>query len=413
VAGERLTQVLAAMRRRYRAANRQERSKLLDEFCELSRYHRKYAIALLNSPQDEAAHRPTRRPGGLTYSSTALGVVEAVWKAAGYPWSVRLKALLPIWLPWARKHLSQITPEVERQVLAISPRQIDRRLASKKRRLKRRLYGRTKPGTLLKHHIPIKTDSWDVTEPGYAEIDLVSHSGPSASGEFVYSLNLTDVELGWCETRAILGKGEDGVVAALDEIRRALPFALRGIDSDNGSEFINYHLYSYCHKHSLAFTRGRPYKKDDNAHIEQKNWTHVRRIFGWDRYDTPQAAAAMSALYAGDLRVMMNFFQPSVKLMERRRVGSRITRRYDAARTPLDRLADFHADGSEPESVRALLTQRDRTDPFELAETIERELEQIDRLRTQPYHQLSPPRRPPPAGGGRRGGSRRSSHASR
>ena len=368
-------------RKRYVTATRQERSKLLDEFCELSGYHRKYAIALLNRPEEDATDEP-RRVRGPTYSPAALRVVEAIWKAAGYPWSVRLKALLPLWLPWARQHLSRITSEIERQVLAISPRQIDRRLATKKRRLKRRLYGRTKPGTLLKHHIPIRAESWDVSEPGYAEIDLVSHSGPSASGEFVYSLNLTDVYLGWCETRAILGKGEEGVVAAIDEIRRALPFPLQGIDSDNGSEFINYHLYRYCQKHKLAFTRTRPYKKDDNAHIEQKNWTHVRRVFGWVRYDTPEAAAAMNELYGGELRVMMNCFQPSVKLVERRRVGSQIIRRYDEARTPLDRLVDWYADRSTPQSVRALIELRDRTDPFKLAETIERKLQELDRLRS-------------------------------
>lgn len=373
-----MQRMLLASRRRYASATREEKTKLLDEFCKVTHYHRKYAIALLNQPAEEPQdQRPRRR--GKTYSPAALRVVEAIWKAAGCPWSVRLKALLPLWLPWARTHLKRISPEIERQVLAISARQIDRRLASKKRRGKRRLYARTKPGTLLKHQIPVQAQSWDGTEPGYVEIDLVSHSGPSASGEFVYSLNVTDLCSGWCETRAILGRGEEGVVAGLEEIRCSLPFELQGIHSDNGSEFINHHLFSYCQEHDITFTRGRPYKKDDNAHIEQKNWTHVRQIFGWDRHDTADAAAAMNELYGDGLRVMMNWFQPSVKLVKRRRVGARVTRVYDHARTPLDRLVAWYEGQSRPPSLSALLKERDRTNPFELAETNERKLGQLSR----------------------------------
>jgi transposase InsO family protein len=380
MAGERLREALQAFRTQYSAATRPGRSTLLDELCRLSGYHRKYAIALLNRSGQPPGERPRRRRG-VTYSAAALRVIEAIWKAAGHPWAERLKALLPLWLPWARRRVDSLTDEVGRQVLQISARQIDRRLRDKKRRLKRRLYGRTKPGTLLKHQVPIKAEPWDVGEPGWTEIDLVSHSGPSACGEFGYSLNLTDVYLGWCETRAVLGRGEAGVVAALDQIRRRLPFALRGIDSDNGSEFINYHLVRYCRQQQIQFTRGRPYKKDDNAHIEQKNWTHVRRLLGWDRYETPRLIAAVNELYAGPLRVMMNLFQPSVKLLERRRVGSRLTRRYEAARTPLDRLEEFYAGYPLPEPVRALLAVRERTDPFELAAQIERQLEAIEHIR--------------------------------
>ncbi len=274
-------------RKRYGKADRAGRSQLLDEFCAQTHYHRKYAIALLGRPADSPDPGCVVRRRGVTYSKASIRVLERIWKTAGYPWSVRLKAMLPQWLPWAREHVRGVTPAVEAQLLRMSPRQMDRRLKEKKRRLKRRLYGRTKPGTLLKHHIPIKTDQWDVTEPGFCEIDLVSHSGPNASGEFIHSFNLTDIHTGWCETRAIMGKGEAGVVAALEDMRKSLPFTLKAIDSDNGSEFINYHLYRYCQKHGIQFTRGRPYKKDDNAHIEQKNWTHVRKLWGWDRYDTP------------------------------------------------------------------------------------------------------------------------------
>jgi len=288
---------------------------------------------------------------------------------------------LPLWLPWARKHIRGLTPEVEDEVLRISARQIDRRLKDKKRSLKRRLYGRTKPGTLLKHHIPIKTDCWDVTQPGHAEIDLVSHSGPCASGEFVHSLNLTDIHTGWVETRAVLGKSEARVTTALDEIRHTLPYRLCAIDSDNGSEFINHHLYRYTQHHDIQFTRGRPYKKDDNAHIEQKNWTHVRKLFGWERYDTKEVLEAMNDLYCNELRLMMNLFQPSVKLRSKERVGSRLRRRYDKAKTPLDRLVDSYVGQTLPLPVQKLVLLRERLDPFELAQRTETKLEAIERVR--------------------------------
>jgi len=378
MAGERLKQALRTYRRRYLKADRKRRSGLLDEFCVMTGYHRKYAITLLNRADDDAGDKPPRRRGP-TYSRQALRVIERVWKAAGYPWAERLKAMLPTWAPW----LGPIPPDVLREAFSISARQIDRRLASKKRRIKRRLYGRTKPGTLLRREIPVKTHSWDVAEPGSAEVDLVSHSGPSASGEFAWSLNVTDVHLGWCETRAVLGRGQEGVVAALDGIRRSLPFALRAIDSDNGSEFINHHLLAYCRRRAIQFTRGRPYKKDDNAHVEQKNWTHVRRIFGWERYDSPEVVAAMNELYEGDLRLMMNLFQASVKLAERRRVGSRLTRRYEAARTPLDRLADHYSGKALPDEAQALLALREGLNPFELAQRIERRLDAIERVRSR------------------------------
>ena len=401
MAGERLREALKVYRERYRESDRAGRSAVLDEFCQLSGYHRKYAITLLGRLHEDAAAGRRRGP---TYSRQALCVIEGVWKASGYPWSVRLKALLPLWMPWARSHIKGISDEVEHEVLCISARQIDRRLATKKRRLKRRCYGRTKPGTLLKHQIPIHTGPWDVSEPGYVEVDLVSHSGSDARGEFAYTLNLTDVYLGWCESRAILGRGQEGVVKALDAIRCSMPFPLRGIDSDNGSEFINFHLAGYCRTHDIQFTRGRPYNKDDNAHVEQKNWTHVRRFFGWERYDRPHLIAVMNALYQHELRTMMNLFQPSVKLIERKRVGTRMRRRYDAARTPLDRLLAWYGDRAQPAEVRTLVLNRQRTDPFILDQAIQQQLQRLEDLRSEPGRGLPhvPPSRPaplPPQGG--------------
>src|SRR6266511_3881122 len=300
-----------------------------------------------------------RRRGvrGPHYGSQVISILRGVWEAAGYPWSVRLKAMVPLWMPWIRRHF-RVSAEVERQLLSISARQMDRRLGGSKRRLKRRFYGRTKPGTLLKHHIPIRTDNWDVTVPGFGEVDLVSHSGNSADGRFAYSLNFTDIHTAWVETEAILGKGRETVREALEEIRERLPFPLSGIDSDNGSEFLNNCLWTYCKDLKIQFTRGRPYKKDDNAHIEQKNWTHVRKLIGWERFDTQKATDAINGLYGREWRLMMNLFQPSVKLLRKVRVGSRLTRKYDRPQTPLDRLlACAEADAEKLEKIDRLASR--------------------------------------------------------
>jgi hypothetical protein len=362
------------MRERYEEADRAAKGPLLDEVCKMTGYHRKAVIRLLGRP----ASPQRRRRGGppVQYGPEVVAVLRAIWAAAGYPWSVRLKALLPLWLPWARRRV-RLTDAVEAQVRRISPRHIDRCLRADKRTLRRRQYGRTKPGTLLKHQIPLKTDRWDVHEPGFTEIDLVAHAGDRADGEFLHSLNVTDIHTTWVETRAVLGKGQLRVQAALDDIRRALPFRLRGIDSDNGSEFINGQLRRYCRRRHIQFTRGRPYKKDDNAHIEQKNWTHVRKVLGYVRYDSEPALAAINAVYA-DLRLLHNLFLPTVKLVTKERVGARVRRRYDRPQTPLERVRQ--STGAHPGRTAALVTLQQTIDPFGLAQRIDHALAAIYQL---------------------------------
>jgi len=326
-----------------------------------------------------------RRPRGRKprYGKQALSILTGVWEAAGYPWSVRLKALLPSWLPWIRKHY-RLSAKIEKQLLGISARQMDRRLQGNKQQQKRRLYGRTKPGTLLKHHIPVKTDRWDVTTPGFAEIDLVSHSGNSAAGEFAHTLNLTDIDSGWTESRALLGNSQVAVQQALDKIQASLPFPLLGLDSDNGSEFINWDLKRWCEQQNIQLTRGRPYKKDDNAHIEQKNWTH-RKLLGWERYDSAAVVEAINDLYSRELRLWLNLYLPSVKLVKKVRVGSKLRRVYDQARTPFARvLASGQAD---PRGVAELKKLRSSLDPFVLGKVIEGKL---DRIYEMANRRLSP-----------------------
>lgn len=367
---------LRAIYERYQTAERKSKKVILSEFCTNTGYNRKYAIRLLNGSRPEKRRQPPRRRG-VSYKQETVAVLKSVWEAAGYPWSVRLKALLPRWMPWIRKRF-RVRPEVEKQLLEISARQIDRRLQPAKTQRRRRIYGRTKPGYLLKHHIPVKTDRWDVQSPGFAEVDLVSHSGNSASGEFAHTLNVTDIHTTWTESGAVLGRGEEAVQRALNEIAEALPFRLLGVDSDNGSEFINWHLKHWCEQKEIQLTRGRPYKKDDNAHIEQKNWTHVRKLLGWERYDTHEAVEAINDLYRRELRLWLNLFLPSVKLLKKVRVGSKVRRVYDGPRTPFERVrACAQADR---EKVAQLEELRKGLDPFQLARTIERKLERIYRL---------------------------------
>ena len=358
------------MWQRYQRAGRRQRSALLDEVTRVYGYHRKYAIRLLGQPTPlrPAIRRVARRRP--TYSEDVIRLLAQVWEASGYLCAPRLTAALPTWLPWRRRH-ARITPTLEAQLVQISPRQIDRRLRARKHRIKRRRYGTTRPGSLLTHQIPIKTDHWDVTTPGYLEIDLVSHSGASASGEFLHTLDCVDIHTTWVERQA------------LTLIEGRLPFALRGLDSDNGSACINAHLLAFCQRpggHAIQFTRSRPYKKDDNAHIEQKNWTPVRKLVGWERYDTPEARAALTLLYA-DLRLFQNLFQPSMKLQGKERRGSRRIRRYDTPRTPFER--GQACQDADSQKVAALARLLATTDPFVLSPRIDQQLEQLWALATR------------------------------
>ena len=256
-------------------------------------------------------------------------------------------------------------------------------MQGRKQTIKRRLYGTTRPGALLKHLVPIKTDHWDVTKPRYLEIDLVSPSGASAAGDFLPPLDGVDIHTGWVERQAVMGKGRHGIVQALPTLEHQLPFALRGLDSDHGREFINTHLVTFCQRpagRTIQFTRSRPYKKDDNAYVEQKNWPHVRKLVGWDRYDTPEAQQALNALYA-DLRIFQNLFQPSMKLPRKERRDSRLLRRYDVPQTPFERVRACPE--ADPEKMAALQRLLARTDPFALAQRIEQHLDRVATLRSR------------------------------
>lgn len=365
---------------RYGEAKKKEKTKMLVEFVKNCGYHKKYAIRKLNGPLPDEKKAGKRRE--QKYSDKTIKILESIWEVAGYPWSVRLKAMLTDWMPSAKKRYD-IDPKTEQELFQISPRQIDRRLGPKRLKIKKRIYGTTKPGTLLKSQIPIRTKNWDIKKAGYEEIDTVAHCGNSMEGDFIYTLNQTDIHTTWTEQIAVMGKGAYDVQQGIEEMRRRLPFDLKGIDSDNGSEFINYHLLNYCLqlKPAIAFTHSRPYEKEDQGHVEQKNFTHVRKMFGWDRYDTLEVQKLMNDLYRNELHLWQNLFQPSVKLKKKIRKGSRLIRKYDDPRTPFRRVLECkEADVQKVEELKKLISV---IDPFELSEQIDQKLQRIYRMASQ------------------------------
>lgn len=246
----------------------------------------------------------------------------------------------------------------------ISPSTIDRLLKPARAKYKKRGRATTKPGTLLRKQIPIKTNQWDETRPGFLEADTVAHCGDTVAGMFVYTANFTDIATGWTEQRAVWGKGEAGVLAQIKDVEQHLPFALRGFDCDNGGEFINHHLIRYFsqRKEPISFTRSRSYHKDDNCHVEQKNWTHVRQWFGHHRLDNPKFVPLMNKLYRSEWRLYHNFFLPSVKLVEKKMVASKTIKRYDKPKTPYQKVIESP---EIPNSVKHFLKEQfENLNPF-------------------------------------------------
>ena len=373
------------MQGRYRTAqSRKEKGRFLTEVSDNLSCHRKHATRRLNGKVVNL-EKPWRRREPI-YPERLVRILEKVWEASQQPWGVRLKEALPLWMPWIRK-CCVLDRQEERQLLSMSAATIDRRLASYKRNRSRKIYGKTKPGRWLQQTIPIQTESWDVPEPGMSEVDTVSHSGSAAEGLWAYTVNETDLFSGWVECRATLGKGAVEVLGALDEMREAMPFTQKGIDGDNGEEFINQHLARYCEKNNILRFRSRPYKKNDQAHIEQKNWTHVRKLIGYDRYDTQAAVDAMNDLYRNEWRLFCNMYLPSVKLEKKIRIGSKIKRIYAKAKTPLDRLLESgKGDRVKLDLLRRL---REKLNPFELSAIVDRKLAGIWKLAAKAKLQLA------------------------
>lgn len=341
--------VTAMLMKRYRRVSKKQKGRMLDEFVALTGYHRYYAVWLLRGHgaqpegrREPVAKRPRQRP--RVYDAVVLAALQRVWMIMDCICGKRLAAVMPETIAVLERHGElQLEATTRQKLSAISAASIDRLLAAQRRRLNVRGRSGTKPGTLLKHQIPVRTFAeWDQTQPGFVEIDLVGHDGGFAHGDFCQTLDVTDVASGWTETQAVQNKAQVWVFAALQLIRARLPFALRGIDSDNGSEFINDHLLRYAKQERITFTRGRPWKKNDGCFVEQKNYSVVRRAVGYARYEGDAQLRLLNELYA-ELRLYTNFFQPVMKLIGKERTGAKVKKTYDRPRTPYQRLLDSRA----------------------------------------------------------------------
>lgn len=360
--------VTKAQVRKYRKASKSEKSEILDQLCEVNGWHRDHARKALRAAMAEESGGPKPRKPRVpvrTYGDEAVELLTRCWATLDGPTGKRLEpALAGVLDNLARHgHLDGVDPAVIAQVKAMSPATIDRRLAPARIGLVAgKGMSHTKPGSLLKSSIPMKTwHEWDDTLPGFVQIDLVGHEGGDNNGAFFYSLDATDIATGWTETITVRSKGERIVAAGLEELRLRFPFHIGGIHSDNGSEFINHHLLRWCTARKINFSRGRASHKNDQAHVEQKNWSVVRRNVGYHRYDKPRELNLLNQLWPL-VSLQVNLFLPQQKLISKTRHGAKITKRYDTATTPLDRLLNNYPDLLDPHDLTRLETLRHDTD---------------------------------------------------
>lgn len=330
--------------RRYRRSDRRAKTKILDEFVEATGLNRKYAIQLLKGTLSQRPQQLGARPRGRPprYGPSVLMVLKHLWAMFGFMCGKRLACAIRINLAVLEKfdELRGLKEPTRENLLRISPATIDRLLVQERKKIRLKGRSHTRPGSLRKSLIPLRTfGSEDQKAPGYVEVDLVAHDGGNSSGDFLQTLTLTDVATGWTEVRAVRNKAQKWVFPALQFLVSMLPFPLKGLNADNGGEFINRNLYTWCELNQVAFTRSRAYRKNDNPYVEQKNNAVVRTAVGYLRYDTQEQLRLLNQLYA-QLRLLVNFFYPSMKLIERVRVGARVYKRYDAPRTPYQRVLD-------------------------------------------------------------------------
>lgn len=335
-------ELLKALKPRYIKASKEEKAGMLDEFCQNTGYHRDYASRILQAWYDHnRAERIGRKSRADKYDHTVMDVIVKIWELLEFPCGLRLKPNLVATCE-AMVRFKELTasPLVLTQLAAISAKTLDRRLKKEReeRHLKRNR-GTTRHGSLLKSSIPIRITNWDTNDLGNLETDTVAHNGGDPSGECLYTLDLVEICTGWSEQMAVMGKGERGVIKAIDETKEMMPFIIKGLDSDSGSEFINWHMVKYCQANNWFFTRSRPDRKNDNAYVEQKNYTHVRQWLGYGRYDTLGQLELINNLYRNELRLFNNFFRPVMKIKTKEKVNNSICKKtYDTAMTPYQRL---------------------------------------------------------------------------
>jgi hypothetical protein len=362
---------LQSIRSRYKKSSRAKKAKILDEFCIICSYNRKYAIRILNQRKQKRRAKPGRKPW---YDLDKILVpLKVIWLATNQMCSKKLKVAIREWLPFYEKEQGDLDAMIRDQLYAISSPTIDRLLKHLRVEYPTKGLCGAKPGRLLKNQIPIKTDNWNITQPGFLETDTVAHCGNSLEGNFVWSITMTDILTAWTESRATWNKGADDVTKQIKNIEKNLSFSLFECDCDNGSEFLNHHLIRYLMKRDtpVQFIRSRAYHKNDNAHVEQKNGSHVRHLFGYDRFDNPVLVDLMNDLYANEWSLYQNHFCPVMKLIEKKKINSR----YDKPMTPYYRLmGSSHISKEAKEKLRQ---QHRALNPFELKRIIDKKLKYI------------------------------------
>jgi len=372
---------LQKIRGRYQRGGRLHKSQILNEFCLNCGYHRKHALRLLGR-----GPRPRRRPGPpRKYGAAALALLKEFWLCSDQMCSKRLKEAAPNWLPFFKATLTART-----EVAAMSPATMDRLLKPSRVRFGRKRRSGTKPGSLLKKHIPIRTDNADITRVGHLEADTVAHCGNSMAGDFAWTLTFTDIVSGWTQCRAIWNKGHHAIHQHLQAAEEDSPFPWLAFDCDNGSEFLNYALWDHYTKRPkpVHFTRGRPYHKNDNAHVEQKNWSAVRQLLGYERMGNPAVVALMNDLYENEWHWLVNFFCPTFKLLEKKKIGSKYVKRYEKPRTPCARLLEApEVSPAQKEKLRAI---RCGLDPVKLRQRIQQKLRRIFALAKEAAPGIAP-----------------------
>ena len=331
-------ELLEVIRPRYLKATKKEKKQILDEFIAATGYHRKYAIRVLkHRPKLKGLKKPGRQK---IYDDAVIQALTIIWEICGRICSIRLKPFIPEMIAVLERCNELFRNEaIKTQLIKMRRATIDRCLRSARFEHRKGL-STTKPGTLLKKAIPVRTFTpWEDEKPGFLEIDLVAHCGETTEGQYLNTLTCTDIATGWTECLGLPNKTQLAVSQAIQILRHRLPFPLLGLDSDNGSEFINDTLYRYCLSEQITFTRSRPYKKNDQAHVEQKNWSVVRHTIGYDRLETHDELLLLNAIY-DDLRLYINFFQPVLKLVGKDQVDGKTIKKYDQAATPFRRAID-------------------------------------------------------------------------
>lgn len=365
---------LTEIKKRYRESTKKQKKKILDEFCSICEYNRKYAIRLINSDQKSKSGKKNRGRKKKYNDPQIFNFLKKLWISTNLICSKRLKSIIVLWLPYYTGELSQKNKLL---LIQISSASIDRILSKAKRKYKKSGFATTKPGSLIRKQVPIKTNQWDETKPGFIEADTVAHCGNSLAGQFAYTVNTVDIATGWIESRAIWGKGQKTSFEAISSIENALPFKIKGFDSDNGGEFLNWHLFAYFtkRKRPVQYTRSRAYQKNDNAHIEGKNWTHIRQYLGYHRFDRAELVPLLNDLYTKQWSLFFNFFIPSAKIISKERIDSKIIKTFDSPKTPFERL--LASDIIPKKTKKALTILFNGLNPFELQKIMDTKIKNI------------------------------------